>query len=725
FPEVILHGKLRDATSHPDYEAAKSGDNAAARRLVRDVLSPDAIKQIRGVIGDHRAIALAVHAEEAVSRNVIPRAMADILGQVLGVDVDLDIVQSAKVGRTAQDGFGRLANQPSFDGRVRTDKPYLIMDDTLTQGGTLANLKGYIENRGGKVLGATALTGKQYSSKIAIDQETLKQLRDQYDGTGLETWWQNRFGYGFDKLTESEARYLLRAKDADKIRDRVSAAAQSSLSRGEHESAQDDGSLPPDGLTDRPSDAVLFSLGAASADKSIIGKAETLAKAAPSSVLNWIKEQRGVGLGTLTDLQIDQIYRGVTGGAVSRYQKLRTKMEADRNDILLDAETRVDPLWDALGKEQKRSLSNLMHDVTMARLHPDLSLADNSLYQEAKERLDKAVKPETKARYQEELNTIADNHKHLAERYNLGLNKEGKALYQTMRETYDKQWADLRDAIEQRLEDMMGAEGKTLAAELRLQMEHALKHGPYFPLARFGDYVVKASKGDEHIREHFERRKDAEQAIKQYQRDGYNAVMTVKEEGNGGQANSNALGMKVMQLLDKAGESGASASAIKDDVWQAMLQMLPDASFAKHAIHRRRVKGASRDGHRAYLNSVYHYAHHVSKIRYGHQMQAELNKMNEQIQSGVRGEESDIKPGDLEVAQQVLNEMNKRHELNMNPKGAKWTGWAGNLGFMWYMAGSPASAIINMTQNFTVMLPQLGAKYGFVKASAAMAKALH
>lgn len=469
----------------------------------------------------------------------------------------------------------------------------------------------------------------------------------------------------------------------------------------------------------------LFSLGANLADQSIIGKAESLAKAAPSSVLNWIKEQRGVGLGTLTDLQIDQIYRGVTGGAVSRYQKLRTKMEADRNDILLDAETRIDPLWDSLGKEQKKALSNLMHDATMAKLHPDLSLADNSLYQEAKERLDKAVKPETKARYQDELRTIADNHKHLAERYNLGLNKEGKALYQTMRETYDKQWADLRDAIEQRLEDMMGAEGKTLAAELRLQMEHALKHGPYFPLARFGDYVVKASKGDEHIREHFERRKDAEQAIKQYQRDGYNAVMTVKEEGNGGQANSNALGMKVMQLLDKAGESGASASAIKDDVWQAMLQMLPDASFAKHAIHRRRVKGASRDGHRAYLNSVYHYAHHVSKIRYGHQMQAELNKMNEQIQAGVHGEESNIKPEDLEVAQQVLNEMNKRHELNMNPKGAKWTGWAGNLGFMWYMAGSPASAIINMTQNFTVMLPQLGAKYGFVKASAAMAKALH
>ena len=248
FPEVILHGRLGDATSHPDYEAAKGGDDAAARRLVREVLSPDAIRQLKEVIGNREAIALGVHAEEAVSRNAIPQAMADLLGKVLGIEVSVDIVQAAKVGRTSQDGFGRLALQPGFDGKVRTDKPYLVMDDTLTQGGTLANLKGYIENRGGEVLAATALTGKQYSAKIAIDSSTLEQLREQYDGTGLEAWWQNRFGYGFDSLTESEGRYILRAKDADKVRDRVAAAGHAAPARGEHESPRDDGSLPPDGL---------------------------------------------------------------------------------------------------------------------------------------------------------------------------------------------------------------------------------------------------------------------------------------------------------------------------------------------------------------------------------------------------------------------------------------------------------------------------------------------
>ncbi|QJT28377.1 PLxRFG domain-containing protein [Aeromonas media] len=444
--------------------------------------------------------------------------------------------------------------------------------------------------------------------------------------------------------------------------------------------------------------------------------------AALSSVKNWLKQGRPLMLGTLTDLQIDQVYRDITGGAVSQYQRLRTQMEADRNDILLDAETRIDPLWDALGKQEKADLSNLMHDATMARLHPDKSLDENSYYQEAKQKLERAKKPETKAAYEAELHIIERNHSELARQYN-ALPANAKALYDTMQDTYTKQWESLRGAIEQRLEDLLGVnQGRAMAAEMRQKMEHALQHGPYFPLTRYGDYVVKARKGDEYVREHFERRADAEQAVKQYQRDGYNAVMTVKEEGGSDSANANQLGMEMLNFLDNA--DGVSKTTLKDEIWQAMLRMMPDASYAKHAIHRRRVKGASRDAHRAYLNSVYHYARHVSKIRYGHKMQGELDKLSEQIRAGVAGEPSSLKPDDLEIAQQVLNEMNKRHDLNMNPTGKAWAGAAGNIGFLYYIGPSLASAVVNMTQNFTVMLPQLGAKYGFAKSASAMTEAL-
>lgn len=224
FPDVVLHGRLGDATSHRDYEAAKSGDRDAAYRLVSDVLTKDAVDEIRGIIGNREVLLAAVHAEEASGRNKIPQAMADVLGKVLHQEVATGIVQTRRVGRTGQDGFGRLANQPEFSGDVRSDVPYFILDDTLTQGGTLAGLKGYIESHGGKVIGASALTGKQYSARMALSPQTLSQLREHFGGTGLENWWKQQHGYGFDGLTESEANYLLRAGDADRIRDRVTAA---------------------------------------------------------------------------------------------------------------------------------------------------------------------------------------------------------------------------------------------------------------------------------------------------------------------------------------------------------------------------------------------------------------------------------------------------------------------------------------------------------------------
>lgn len=246
FPDVVLHARLGDATAHRDYEAAKAGDKDAAYRLVSEILTKDAVDKIRNIIGNREVLLAAVHAEEASGRNKIPQAMADILGKVLHQEVDDSLIQTKLVGRTGQDGFGRLANQPEFAGNVRSDLPYFILDDTLTQGGTLAGLKGYIESHGGRVIGASALTGKQYSARMALSPQTLSQLREHFGGTGLENWWKQQHGYGFDGLTESEANYLLRAGDADKIRDRVLAARQTGDSPVLSEAPGDGRPLPPD-----------------------------------------------------------------------------------------------------------------------------------------------------------------------------------------------------------------------------------------------------------------------------------------------------------------------------------------------------------------------------------------------------------------------------------------------------------------------------------------------
>ena len=61
-----------------------------------------------------------------------------------------------------------------------------------------------------------------YSAKLALQASTLRALRSKH--CDIETWWVAEFGYGFDKLTELEAFYLLRIEQADTIRRRLAEA---------------------------------------------------------------------------------------------------------------------------------------------------------------------------------------------------------------------------------------------------------------------------------------------------------------------------------------------------------------------------------------------------------------------------------------------------------------------------------------------------------------------
>jgi hypothetical protein len=57
------------------------------------------------------------------------------------------------------------------------------------------------------------LTGKPYSAKLAPDAALIQSLRHKH-GQELEKWWRQNFGFGFDELTRSEARYLENSADA-------------------------------------------------------------------------------------------------------------------------------------------------------------------------------------------------------------------------------------------------------------------------------------------------------------------------------------------------------------------------------------------------------------------------------------------------------------------------------------------------------------------------------
>ena len=100
-----------------------------------------------------------------------------------------------------------------------------MVDDFIGQGGTLANLRGWVEKQGGAVVGAVGLTGKAYSAKLNPSEEQLDELRQKH-GPSFEKWWRENFGHAFDCLTQSEARYLAHSPNVDTIRNRVAAAVR-------------------------------------------------------------------------------------------------------------------------------------------------------------------------------------------------------------------------------------------------------------------------------------------------------------------------------------------------------------------------------------------------------------------------------------------------------------------------------------------------------------------
>ena len=225
FPSVVIHAPESGVKNHLDYWAAKRGDADAALRLVQATMSVNAVDALRSLIESRRPTLVSAHALEREGVNAIPEALADELARMLDLPVDSSVVQTNVVSHTGADGFSRLARQAAFTGEIVAGTDYVMVDDFVGQGGTLANLKGIIEATGGSVIAATALTGKSHSAALAPTTEQIALLRAKH-GKELEIWWNERFGHGFDCLTQSEARYLERTQDADTVRNRIAEAEQ-------------------------------------------------------------------------------------------------------------------------------------------------------------------------------------------------------------------------------------------------------------------------------------------------------------------------------------------------------------------------------------------------------------------------------------------------------------------------------------------------------------------
>ena len=195
---------------------AKRGDVDAAVELVNESINPEIIKQLHNNYPN--AIVCAVDGLEASGHNMIPLMYQEFL-KSQGFEIDTKIEQSAKAHHTGADSLDKLLNRVRFHGAVQKGKEYILLDDHIALGGTLRDLKDYIESNGGKVVAITTLTAPEKDYKISLSKENLETL-SQY-GEPLNGLLQE---YGItdniNGLTNKEAAEIIKLlSDRERIRD--------------------------------------------------------------------------------------------------------------------------------------------------------------------------------------------------------------------------------------------------------------------------------------------------------------------------------------------------------------------------------------------------------------------------------------------------------------------------------------------------------------------------
>ena len=211
--------------SHPDYTAAKAGDSDAAFRLVNEIFTGEEQKRKIKELGSKYpdAIIVGVYAVEAAGKNKIPLFLAKKISELSGIEYDPSIIQINKVGRTDSSAVYRLAHRPKFAGTVHPGRQYILADDVITAGGTLSELRSYIEGRGGEVVHLVTGGAAAHSTNFALSAKTRFALESKHGIIPLMNFVKDCDIYGgkLEYLTESEGSELLRFKSLDTARDRI------------------------------------------------------------------------------------------------------------------------------------------------------------------------------------------------------------------------------------------------------------------------------------------------------------------------------------------------------------------------------------------------------------------------------------------------------------------------------------------------------------------------
>jgi hypothetical protein len=197
----------------PGFEDAKRGDFDAAQYVVSRCAKKDRLDILRNRYPDAALIPV-------LGTNGLPLALAEAIGLPIWHRVRL----LHTVSRKQLCAFKRLLHKPVFNGDIAKGRSYIIVDDIVTQGGTVAALREFIMSHGGKVVAVAALAYAIGSHNVAPQKWNIVRLTVKF-GTKLPPLLREAGVAAVVRaLTNSQAKYLLRFASVRNIQKRLPTA---------------------------------------------------------------------------------------------------------------------------------------------------------------------------------------------------------------------------------------------------------------------------------------------------------------------------------------------------------------------------------------------------------------------------------------------------------------------------------------------------------------------
>lgn len=238
----------------------------------------------------------------------------------------------------------------------------------------------------------------------------------------------------------------------------------------------------------------------------------------------------------------------------------------------------------------------------------------------------------------------------------------------------------------------------------------------YLPLFRTGEYWLRYndSKG-ELVVEAFENSRDRELAARQARADGATEITPF--------ARARQLTTKTVpptgflgQIIEELTANGAPQEML-DAVYGAYLDTLPADSLRQRfrAQPREGVLGFEKDVFQVYANVGSKMANQLTNMKYSRDIDGVFRKIAQEAEQNAEGRM---------IVYNAVDNIKQQLGYIQNPQNARWADAASWFSYMWFIAGNPSSAIINLTQLPMVVLPLLGGKYGITKSFRAMQDAI-